>query len=134
MLVGVNGGLLDGFTELLEYCLTQVFRRLLHVFLPLLSVITVCTCMMYLKFNGEHVVRKRPWLKGCLVPLSQSDGGPITIWLLTFPASQEVRPLGYVRCLLLETYSVFSLILNTKVKRNSQTSGAILFSVEFQES
>ena len=58
MLVGVNGGLLDGFTELLEYCLTQVFRRLLHVFLPLLSVITVCTCMMYLKFNGEHVVRK----------------------------------------------------------------------------
>ena len=35
MLVGVNGGLLDGFTELLEYCLMQVFKRLLHVFLPL---------------------------------------------------------------------------------------------------
>ena len=52
MLVGVNGGLLDGFTELLEYCLMQVFKRLLHVFLPLLSVVTVCTYMLYQNYNG----------------------------------------------------------------------------------
>ena len=52
MLVGVNGGLLDGFTELLEYCLMQVFKRLLHVFLPLLSVVTVCTYMLYQNFNS----------------------------------------------------------------------------------
>lgn len=97
MLVGVNGGLLDGFTELLEYCLTQVFRRLLHVFLPLLSVITVCTCMMYLKFNGEHVVRKRPWLKGCSVPLSQSDVGLVAhVSCFSRSASIGLRSMSFV--------------------------------------